>query len=53
MLSFDSRAAQERIERLPWVERASIERVFPDRLEVRITERVAVRRLAPRASATF
>ena len=27
MLSFDSRAAQDRIERLPWVERASIERV--------------------------
>lgn len=39
MLSFDSRAAQDRIERLPWVERASIERVVPDRLEVRIVER--------------
>jgi cell division protein FtsQ len=39
MLSFDSRAAQDRIERLPWVERASIERVVPDRLEVRIAER--------------
>ena len=26
MLSFDSRAAQDRIERLPWMERASIER---------------------------
>ena len=39
MLSFDSRAAQDRIERLSWVERASIERVFPDRLEVHITER--------------
>ena len=37
--SFDSRAAQDRIERLPWVERASIERVLPDRLEVRVTER--------------
>jgi cell division protein FtsQ len=41
MLSFDTRAAQDRIERLPWVERASIERVLPDRLEVRIWERSA------------
>jgi cell division protein FtsQ len=39
MLAFDTRAAQDRIERLPWVERASIERVLPDRLEVRIFER--------------
>jgi cell division protein FtsQ len=39
MLGFDTRAAQHRIERLPWVERASIERVLPDRLEVRIWER--------------
>jgi cell division protein FtsQ len=39
LLSFDSRAAQARIERLAWVERASIERVFPDRIEVHITER--------------
>ena len=39
MLAFDARAAQDRIESLPWVERASIERVLPDRLEVRITER--------------
>lgn len=50
MLSFDSRAAQARIEALSWVERASIERVFPDRLEVRITERMpfAVWRLGSR-----
>jgi cell division protein FtsQ len=39
MLSFDSAAAQTRIENLPWVEQASIERVFPDRIEVHITER--------------
>jgi len=39
MLAFDTRAAEDRIERLPWVERASIERVLPDRLEVRIWER--------------
>ena len=42
MLSFDSRAAQDRIERLPWIERASIERILPDRLEVRVTERVPI-----------
>jgi cell division protein FtsQ len=50
MLSFDSRAAQARIEALSWVERASIERVFPDRLEVRIVERTpfAVWRLGAR-----
>lgn len=50
LLTFDSRAAQERIERLPWVERASIERVLPDRLEVRIAERsaFAVWTLGPR-----
>jgi cell division protein FtsQ len=39
LLSFDSRAARQRIERLPWVERASIERIIPDRLEVHIVER--------------
>ena len=39
LLSFDVRAAKQRLERLPWVERASIERIIPDRLEVRIVER--------------
>jgi cell division protein FtsQ len=39
LLGFDTRAAQDRIERLPWVERASVERVLPDRVEVRIVER--------------
>jgi len=39
MLSFDAKTAAARIERLPWVERASIERIIPDRLEVRVTER--------------
>ena len=42
MLGFDSRAAQDRIERLPWIERASVERVLPDRLEVRVSERSPV-----------
>jgi cell division protein FtsQ len=39
LFSFDSRAAKARIERLPWVERASIERIIPDRLEVHVLER--------------
>ena len=51
LLSFDGKAAQARVEALPWVARASIERVLPDRLEVRITERTAfaVWRLGDRA----
>ena len=51
LLSFDAKAAQARVEALPWVARASIERVLPDRLEVRITERIAfaVWRLGERA----
>ncbi len=40
LLTFDSRAAKERIERLPWIERASIERIIPDRLEVHVVERL-------------
>lgn len=39
LLSFDSKAARIRIESLPWVERASIERIVPDRLDVRVVER--------------
>jgi cell division protein FtsQ len=41
LLGFDNRAAQRRIEALPWVERASMERVFPDRLDIHIVEREA------------
>jgi cell division protein FtsQ len=40
LLSFDAGAAKARIEQLPWIERASIERIVPDRVEVRVTERV-------------
>ena len=40
LLSFDARAARARIEQLPWIKRASIERVVPDRIEARVTERV-------------
>lgn len=40
-LSFDADGALERIRRLPRVKTASIDRVFPGRLEVRIEERSA------------
>jgi cell division protein FtsQ len=40
LLTFDAVAARARIEQLPWIRRASIERVVPDRIEVRVTERV-------------
>jgi cell division protein FtsQ len=39
LLTFDAAAARARIERLPWIGRASIERVVPDRIEIRVTER--------------
>ena len=39
LLRFDSVAVRERIERLPWVETASITRVLPDQVSVRIVER--------------
>lgn len=38
-LSFDSRAARARIERLAWVRTATVSRVFPGRIEVRVGER--------------
>jgi len=38
-LGFDSAAARARIERLAWVRTATVSRVFPGRIEVRITER--------------
>lgn len=39
LATFDAAAAQSRIEQLPWVETASISRIYPGALEVRITER--------------
>jgi cell division protein FtsQ len=39
ILSFDSEAARLRIEALPWIEHAIIERRLPDGLDVRVTER--------------
>jgi cell division protein FtsQ len=40
LLTFDARAARARLEQLPWVARASIERLMPDAVDVRIMERV-------------
>jgi len=39
LVTFDVAAARERIEALPWVATASISRIFPAALDVRITER--------------
>ncbi len=39
--SFDSRAARDRIERLPWIATATLTRSYPGRLDVRVTERKA------------
>lgn len=39
LLRFDSAAARRRIERLPWVRTATVERIFPDEVAVAVTER--------------
>jgi cell division protein FtsQ len=39
MASFDAAAVRSRLERLPWIATAELTRVFPDGLDVRITER--------------
>lgn len=38
-IAIDTRAAQARVERLPWIATASVTRVLPDGLEIRVTER--------------
>ena len=38
----DTMAAQRRIETLPWIKQATIKRVFPDRLQIAVTERTPV-----------
>ncbi|MFA5950985.1 MAG: cell division protein FtsQ/DivIB [Hyphomicrobium sp.] len=40
-LSFDAKSAKARIERLPWIATAELTRVYPGRLDVRVTERKA------------
>lgn len=37
--ALDSAAVKARIERLPWIDTAELSRVYPGRLEVRVTER--------------
>ncbi len=39
LLSLDVRAARQRIEALPWIESATLVRVFPDKLKVELRER--------------
>jgi cell division protein FtsQ len=39
LLRFDSAAARGRIERLAWIDTARVTRVFPDRLQIAVTER--------------
>jgi len=39
LMSLDSRAARERVERLPWIATATISRIFPGSLRVHVTER--------------
>jgi len=39
ILALDPDAAKARLEQLPWVDRASVERLLPDRVEVRLIER--------------
>lgn len=41
LVSFDTQGVRQRLERLPWVMAAELTRVFPDRLDIRITERKA------------
>ena len=53
MLSFDSRATRKRIEALSWVEKASIERVFPGSPRGAHHRAHAIRRMAPRRRATI
>lgn len=37
--TFDAESAKARIERLPWIDKAEIKRVYPNRLDIRVTER--------------
>jgi cell division protein FtsQ len=39
ILTVDPTATRARLEQLPWVEQASVERLLPDRIEVRLVER--------------
>ncbi len=54
LLSVDTEMAQMRIERLPWVKGAVVERVFPHGLNIYIKERVAIGRwVTPNGTFVF
>lgn len=42
LLALDPQAARDRLESLPWVKEASVERRFPDLVHVRLTERMPI-----------
>ncbi|MCO5065397.1 MAG: cell division protein FtsQ/DivIB [Rhizobiaceae bacterium] len=39
LVGFDASAARERIAKMPWVEDASVRKIYPDTIEVRLDER--------------
>ena len=39
LIGFDASAARDRITRMPWVENASVRKIYPDAIEVRLNER--------------
>ncbi len=39
MVAFDAEAARQRLETLPWIEKASIRKLYPGTLQVTVTER--------------
>lgn len=39
LIGFDAEAARERIAQLPWVERVSVRKIYPDAIDISITEK--------------
>jgi cell division septal protein FtsQ len=42
----DTSAAERRIEMLPWIDQADVQRAWPDRVSIKVTERIPVARVA-------